>query len=80
MVPSPPPLLQENVCQVTRCVEDALLMCRGRFWEFDNFFEHLAERLAHALGGFGGRLDKETFVLSSNSCTFRFGDLSQVGL
>ena len=55
-------------------------MCRGRFWQFDNFFKHLAECLAHALGGFGRRLDKETFVLSGDSCAFGFGDLSQVGL
>jgi hypothetical protein len=55
-------------------------MGRGRFWDFDNFFEQLAECLAHALGGFGGRLNKQTFVLSSNSCAFGFGDLSQVGL
>jgi hypothetical protein len=78
--PTPPPLLQENVCQVTWRVEYTLLMGRGRFWDFDNFFEQLAERLAHALGGFGGCLNKQTFVLSSDSCAFGFGDLSQVGL
>jgi hypothetical protein len=42
-------------------------MRRGSFWEFDNFLEHLTERLAHALGGFGGRLNKQTLVLSSDS-------------
>ena len=61
-------------------VEDGLLRLRANFWVFDNLFEHFVESLAHANGRFGRRLDEETFVLRSDSCTFLCGDLSQVGL
>ena len=75
-------LLHENVCQVTWSmgVEGGQLRLRAEFWAFDDLFEHVAERLAHANGSFGRRLDEQTFVLSSDGCAFLCRDLSQVGL
>ena len=73
-------LLLENVGQVTWCFEDLLrrgALWRGaEFWNIYDAFEHLAERVAHAGGGFGRRLDEQTFVLISECRAFCRGDLS----
>ena len=48
---------------------------RGKFGEVDDLFEYLAESLAYADGGFGGRLNEQTLVLSRDCCAFGCGDL-----